>query len=139
MILEDIVRYRDVLQSVSRPLLDWISWTATSTGNIAVSSDTVDYYRYFDATMHCEYLFDCIEQTVTKELSRKIAYLEHRDAFHRDVTEVVDMGERKLDLLLRFLRQNGGTLSKRARTGEFAPLTDDEVHEIEGVYHDRFG
>ena len=41
------------------------------------------------------------------------------------------MGERKLDLLLRFLRQNRGALSKRARSAEFAPLTDHEAHAIE--------
>jgi hypothetical protein len=38
------------------------------------------------------------------------------------------------DLLFRFLRQNRGTLSKRARSQEFAKLTDAEVSEIEALY-----
>ncbi len=43
-----------------------------------------------------------------------------RDEFHRQATEVVDMGAGTIDLLLRFLQQNEGRLSKRAREREFA-------------------
>ena len=39
-----------------------------------------------------------------------------------------------LDLLFRFLRQNGGELSRRAREREFAKLTDDEATELEELY-----
>jgi hypothetical protein len=39
-----------------------------------------------------------------------------------------------LDLLFRFLRQNEGALSKRAREREFAKLTEGEVAEIEQIY-----
>jgi hypothetical protein len=44
------------------------------------------------------------------------------------------MSDPKLHLLFRFLRQNGGRLSKRAREKEFADLRDDEVHRIEALY-----
>ena len=37
-----------------------------------------------------------------------------------------------------FIRQNGGTLSKARRQGEFAQLTDDEVQRIEGMVADTF-
>jgi hypothetical protein len=43
-----------------------------------------------------------------------------------------------LDLLFRFLRQNKGVLSKRAREREFAKLTDDEVVKIEASYAGAF-
>jgi hypothetical protein len=49
---------------------------------------------------------------------------------------MVDMPDRLLDLLYRFLRQNGGKLSKRARENEFAALTDDEAVRIEAIYAD---
>jgi hypothetical protein len=39
-----------------------------------------------------------------------------------------------MDLLFRFLRQNDGTLSKRAREREFAGLTDAEAAEIQAIY-----
>jgi len=40
---------------------------------------------------------------------------------------MVDMPDRKVNLLHRFLNQGKGQLSKRARTNEFAALTDEEV------------
>ena len=48
------------------------------------------------------------------------------------------MPDGTLDLLFRFLRQNKGVLSKRARERKFAALTDDEVTEIEASYHGAF-
>ncbi len=40
----------------------------------------------------------------------------------------------RIELLWRFLHQNQGKLSMRARTGEFAPLTDAEVAQVEHFY-----
>ena len=39
-----------------------------------------------------------------------------------------------MDLLFRFLHQNDGVLSKRAREREFAQMTDVEAAEIETIY-----
>lgn len=36
-------------------------------------------------------------------------------------------------MLVRFLEQNGGTLSKRAREKEFSELKEDEVEKIESA------
>jgi hypothetical protein len=38
------------------------------------------------------------------------------------------------DLLFRFLHQNGGSLSKRARAREFSQLTDKETKTLERAY-----
>jgi hypothetical protein len=51
---------------------------------------------------------------------------------------LVDMPDSTADLLFRFLRQNDGTLSKRAREREFAELTEDEVARIEATYAEAF-
>ena len=48
------------------------------------------------------------------------------------------MPDRTIDLLSRFLRQNRGTLSKRARTGEFERLTADEVERVEALHASCF-
>ena len=137
-IFNDIARYKDVLEGVSRGVLEFIEWSPTERGNVEVHNATSDYYRYFDATAHCEYLFKCLEKVVDDDLPKELAFLAHRDEFHRRVTHVVDMGERTLDLLLRFLRQNRGVLSRRAREGEFEKLVDEEVAEIEEIYASLF-
>jgi len=133
-IYDDLLRYRTVLETVSRPLLPLIDWRATERGNIEVLSDTADYYRYFDATPHAEYLADLMRRTLETTLPEELRFLEERDRFHERVTRIVDMPERTLDLLLSFLRQNGGRLSRRAQKGEFAALTEPEADAIEGVY-----
>lgn len=48
------------------------------------------------------------------------------------------MPDNTVDLLFRFLRQNDGTLSNRAREREFAELTEDEVARIEATYAEAF-
>lgn len=52
------------------------------------------------------------------------------------VNLIVDMPERRSDLLFRFLHQNEGTLSRRAREREFAALTDDEVERVQFIYRE---
>jgi hypothetical protein len=51
---------------------------------------------------------------------------------------MVDMPDRTMDLLLRFLRQNGGRLSQRAREGELTAMSDGEVASAERAYADLF-
>ena len=63
-----------------------------------------------------------------------MAYLESYDQFVERVRYVVEMSSAMYDLLHRFLRQNDGTLPKRARTKEFAELTEGEVEEIETIF-----
>ena len=41
-------------------------------------------------------------------------------------------------MLVRFLEQNGGILSKRARDKEFSELKDDEVEKIENIFQEIF-
>lgn len=132
--LRELERYRHVLESYSRPLLPHIEWRATPKGNVEVLNDTGPFYRYFDATTHAEFLYHCVEETVTHDLPAEVAYLEAYDRFVADVQRIVDMPAHTVELLHRFLRQNGGELSERARGKEFRALTVQEVRAIEEAY-----
>jgi len=68
----------------------------------------------------------------------RLVVLAQRDNFHGGITEIVDMGERRLDLLSTFLRQFQGRLSKFARSREFALFTEDEIARVESIYTDLF-
>jgi hypothetical protein len=139
VILDRIAEYRDVLESYSRPLLPLIDWEETDDHNVRVLNETASYYRYFDATRHAEFLYACIEETIRTDLPEEVAYLEAFDAFEVAVQRVVDLPERTLNLLVKFLDQNGGTLSRRARSGEFSTLHEDDVKEIEAEYARTLG
>lgn len=133
-ILEKIDDYRQVLERFSHPLLDFISWKTTQQNNIEVLNDTIDYYRYFDATTQAEFLFDCVDYTITHIIPEEVKYLQQYDAFKIWLDDKFQMPDKTVALLVRFLEQNRGTFSKRARSNEFSALTEEEVLEIETFY-----
>ena len=47
---------------------------------------------------------------------------------------MIDMPDGTIDLLFRFLHQNGGRLSKRGKENEFAALTEAEAKAVEEFY-----
>ena len=137
-ILERIDDYRGVLEGYSSRLLPLIEWQPTESGNVHVLNDTGDFYRYFDATPHAEFLFECVRKTIEHDLPEEADFLRRHDAFRSKLALVVDMPDRLADLLFRFLNQNGGVLSQRARENEFAALTEGEAEKIQRIYADLF-
>jgi Fic family protein len=122
-ILERIDEYRTVLEHYSKRLMSVIDWQPTEDGNVRVTNDTADFYRFFDATPHAEFLYGCVQKTIKVDLP---------------LETIVDMPDRTIDLLFRFLHQNNGNLSKRARMQEFAALTDAEAAAVERAYSELF-
>jgi hypothetical protein len=127
-----------VLEDYAQRLLPCVSWEPTERGNVRVLNDTEDFYRFFDATPHAEFLYGCVRRTIEQNLPQETAFLRAYDAFCERVGAIVDMPAPTLDLLFRFLQQNGGRLSQRAREREFAALSDEEAARIEGIYAEVF-
>jgi hypothetical protein len=69
-------------------------------------------------------------------LPSEIEYLRHYDLAKDRIQHFLEMPEHKFDLMMGFLRRNGGHFSKRAREKEFGALTDDEASAIEDIYAD---
>jgi len=130
--------YSKVLRSYSRQLLELIEWQPTLEGNVEVLNETADYYRYFDATAHAEFLYRCVRETVLHDLPDEVAYLESYDRFARAVQAVVDLPARTVELLVAFLTQGSGKLSQRARAREFARLEEGERERIEELFAECF-
>lgn len=137
-ILERIDEYRDVLESYSVRLLPLVDWKPTDSFNVEVLNDTTDFYRFFDATPHAEFLYTCVQQTIDEDLPYETEFLRRYDQFRASVEAMFDMPERTMDLLFRFLNQNEGKLSARARRREFAALSDTETARVEAIYRDLF-
>jgi hypothetical protein len=136
--LARIEEYRKVLEHFSKSRIDLIEWRPTEKNNIEVLNETIDLYRYFDATKQAEFFFECVEETVNKTLPEEIAYLRKYDILNEFIKNYIDMPDKLVDLLIRFLSQNDGKLSKRARRGEFEKLIDDEIRVIEEKYAEIF-
>jgi Fic family protein len=138
-ILRHIDLYKQALEGYSKPLLKFIDWRATDQGNVQVNNATAEYYRYFDATPHAEFLYYAVRETVNHDLPNEVAYIEAYDQFRDSVNAIVDMPDKTIDLLHRFLRQGAGALSKRAREKEFADLAEEEVIQIEDAFAHTIG
>ena len=138
-ILRRIDEYRAVLESYSAAMLPLVEWRPTADGNVDVRNDTADYYRYFDATAHAEFLYSCVEQTVEQDLPEEVRFLEAFDKFSAAIKEIVEMPDREIERLRGFLAHGGGHLSKRARENEFRALTNEETTRVEALYSELFG
>jgi Fic family protein len=137
-ILDHIDDYRMVLESYSHPLLDFIEWKPTARKNVEVMNETRDYYRYFDATKQAEFLYDCVQDTIENTIPNEVEYLNRYDEMKRYLEETYEMPDKTVALLIRFIEQNNGQLSKRARAKEFDALTEEEVRDIEKRYQGIF-
>lgn len=137
-ILDNLSTYRETLESYSTRALPCIEWRPTRKNNVEVLNDTADLYRFFDATPHAHFLYQCVQQTIEQDIPEEAQFLQRHDAFRRQILDIVDMPDRTVELLFNFLHQNNGTLSKRARTKEFAKLTEDEAQRIQAIYADLF-
>ncbi len=138
VILDRIDDYRKTLEHYSKPRLDLIEWRPTEKNDVEVLNETIDLYRYFDASKQAEFLFECVEETVNKTLPEEVGYLTKYDQLNEFIKNYIDMPDKLVDLLIRFLNQNNGKLSKRALDKEFNQLTEDEVQTIERKYDDIF-
>ena len=138
VILDRIDDYRETLEHYSKARLDLIKWRPTDKNNVEVLNETSDLYRYFDATRQAEFLFECVEETVNVTLPEEVIYLTRYDLLNNFIKNYIDMPDKLVDLLIRFLNQNDGSLSQRARDKEFNRLTEDEVQAIENKYDELF-
>ncbi|MEO6165291.1 MAG: Fic family protein [Candidatus Binatia bacterium] len=138
VMLDRIDDYRTTLQAHSASLMTFIDWRPTPDRNVEVLNDTADLYRYFDCTQAAEFLYSCVERTVDLDLPREIDYLRRHDEALRRIMDTVEMTDRLAENLLMFIRQNGGTLSKRRRENEFRALDDKEIQQLEEIVREAF-
>lgn len=138
VILKKIREYQMVLETYSKPRLKLVEWHPTERGNVVVTNETKDLYRYFDATKQAEFLFSCIKETIETVLPAEIDYLRKYDEIKSFIQHTIEMPDRLVSLLIVFLEQNKGKLSKRAREKEYTALTDEEVRAIESKFQSVF-
>lgn len=138
VILERIGDYKTVLESYSRQRLDLIDWMPTDNGNVEVKNDTVDLYRFFDATKQAEFLYECVETTIEETLPEEVLYLENHSKMRDYIEQKFDMSDKDMEILIGFLRQNDGKLSKRTRNKEFKALKSDEIKALEKKFSEIF-
>lgn len=138
IILERLDDYRKVLEWYSIPRLDFIEWRATQNNNVEVLNETIDLYRYFDATKQAEFLYACVQKTTEETIPTEVDYLRKFDEFKVYLEDYFEMPDNRIALLVRFLEKGQGVLSQRAKEKEFRVLKASEVRMIEAKYREVF-
>lgn len=137
-ILNNIEDYRKILVAYSHPLLNFIEWEQTEKNNVKVLNETADYYRYFDATKQAEFLYDCVQETIEIIIPNEVSYLLKYDEMKRFLDDKFEMPDKMVATLVRFLEQNGGKFSTRAKKKEFKQLNEKELAAIEKTFKEIF-
>jgi len=130
VMLRNASDYAKVLEEFSSNILPFIDYDLNSDGTMNVNNDTAKLYLYWDATAFAEYLYECIRETIQKDLNEELGFLAMFDKAMKATKEIVDMPNQKASLLVRMILQNKGKLSKIKRE-KFAELTDEEILRTE--------
>ena len=138
IILERLDEYRETLEAFSLSRLDLVKWRADESNNLEVLNETIDLYRYFDATKQAEFLYSCVQETIEKTIPAEVDYLEKYDLMKDYIDNYFEMPDKLVALLIRFLEQGKGQLSERAKKKEFQELTADEILRIQDKFQEIF-
>ncbi len=136
--LDDVRAYDTSLELFSKPLVEKIDYTLDEEGTMNVYGDTAVWYRCIDMTPQVEALYRFVLKTIEKELPRELAYLEGYDRAKAALREIVDMPDRKIDLFIRFVLQNGGRISQSKRKSHFAFLSEEEIVRMQKAVAEAF-
>lgn len=132
--------YDRTLESFSKIVLGRVRYDLDARGGLKIENpdEAAAVWRYPDLTMHAEYVLDLIERAVRHDLPSELDVLQRFDVASRAIAEVVDLPNRKRQLMLKLLHHQRGKLSKTKRAGEFPELTDDEIFRIEAAFAEAF-
>jgi len=137
-ILNRIDEYQLILEAYSSQRIDLIEWESTADHNVKILNDTIDLYRYYDLTKQVAFLYKCVEETIEKIIPEEIDYFEKYDQMSKYINTYFSLPDTKVDLLIKLLNQNNGSLSKNKRQKEFDDITDEEVLSIEENFRSIF-
>jgi len=130
VMLRDPARYDKALSAFSGKMAPFIEYRMGKAQRMTILNETKSLYQYFDATPQTEYLYECVAETIEKDLREEIGFIEKYDRALDEAKEIVDMPDRRASLLVRLIMQNKGRLAENKR-GMFAEITDEELARIE--------
>lgn len=137
-ILDRIDRYQTVLESYSLPRLSLISWKTAPDYNVEILNETADLYRFYDMSEQAEFLYACIEHTLSHTIPTELEYLEKYDQMLEELHEQISLPNTQLDLLIKILHQNEGKLSKKKWEKHFSELSEEDVEWVEACFRRIF-
>ncbi|MBC7934228.1 MAG: Fic family protein [Rhizobacter sp.] len=137
--LNHMGEYDSILEQYSKPLMQRIKFNKEELGEIEVSNpQEVDgYFRYPDLTEQCLYLTATIHATLQEDMPQELLFIQRYDEVKRSLQRIVDMPDKDINLMIMFLHQNNGILSKGKRE-HFKKLTEKEMDDMQAEFREVF-
>jgi hypothetical protein len=138
-ILANMDKYDITLELFSKLVNKKVEYDINDSGEMTVKnpSEIEALYRFPDLTNHAIFLANAIKNTVNKDVPEELYFLQCYDDLKKDIQNIVDMPNNKIDLMISLLHQNNGKLASRKRK-LYQELNDDEIEQMEEAYHQIF-
>ncbi|MDQ6976498.1 MAG: cell filamentation protein Fic, partial [Ghiorsea sp.] len=125
--LNHVHEYDACLESFSKAIKPLIDFVSNDDASIEVLNETVNLYRYFDATRMAEYLYACVDTTIEGELKVELQTVSAFAHARKAIDAAFDLPEKQKNLFLKLCWQGKGQISKAKRKSHFGAFTDDEI------------
>ncbi len=138
-ILTHMDEYDTTLELLSKLIERKVKYDIDASGEMIVnnSSEIEALYRFPDLTNHTVFLARAIKSTINIDVPEELHFLQCYDELKRDIQNIVDMPDNKVDRMILFLHQNKGKLADRKRNF-FKELNDNEIEQMEQAYTQVF-
>lgn len=137
VILGNLDEYIHTLERFSKPLQARTTYNP-ETPNIPATGNDALYFRYFDATDQVSFMYWALERTISHDLEEEISFLLGFDNAYHALKADLDWPAHSLELFIRLVHQNKGSLSKTKWRSHFEWMTDDEVKRSEAAVRKAF-
>jgi hypothetical protein len=139
--LAHMLAYDASLERHSRPIMRRLEYRFDAQGKLLLdnASDVAPLWRYPHLTPQVHYLAQVVRQTAQEDLVQELQYLASYDRARTAMQAVVDVPDKTLNLLIRWLHQNAGQLSHTKRQhAALVQLTAQEIDSLVQAYQDAY-
>ena len=131
--LNQVSQYDACLEAFSKSIMPLIDFVSNDDASIEVLNETINLYRYFDATRMAEYLYECIDTTIDRELKAELDTVSAFSKARKAIDARFDLPEKKKNLFLKLCWDGKGRISKSKRKSQFEMFSDKELDHMESL------
>lgn len=132
--------YLAALEAFSRPARQL--WDVTCVADNEFLFDfrsTPQAYAHWNGEAAARFITDCAEQALAQSLIEETQFIHAYDQAYERIDREFDLPNRTINLLIQWIRQNGGRMPERRRTAaELALVPPERIERIEAIVAECF-
>lgn len=132
-ILKNTVKYDQVLESISKPVMSMLRYDLDSeNNNTVVIHNDIDYmYRYPDYTEHVLFVYEMMNAAISNELVEEIGLIIAFDEIKKAINKIADIPNIQLDKIVGIIINGKGMVSKNKQAFVNQYLDKDRLDTVQ--------